>query len=314
MLARGKLKRKQMSGDRVYVTHLPQTCGQLFLDSGAHALYTKEVIWKEHANGYDYYESRAFKEYVDGYAKFLIERGKGVDFYANVDVIFRPDLSWKWLKYLEGEYGLSPVPVIHYGTPLKWVAKHLDAGYEFLGIGGLGQEVSADQYFGWADSVYAMLCPGLGGLPIVRTHGFAMTSYRLMVRYPWWSVDSVSWAKAAGFGSIFVPHKRGGRFTFEVEPYVVAFSHRSEAKKVKGRHFEKMRPAERKIVLSWLEEIGVGVGAVGADGRVKEYGAASQYHARAVANLKFFDRLCDWLPPWPWPFKVRGRSTLFGGD
>jgi hypothetical protein len=297
-----KLTRKLMSPDRFYLDGLPRSCGGLFLDSGAHTLYTNEVIQKGHSVGYAYYKSPEFKKYVRQYGEWCKAHEAELDFIVNVDVIFHPQLSWNVLKFLENEYGLHPVPVIHFGTDLKWIDKHLDAGYEFLGIGGLGQEATRNAYLKWADKVFDRLCSGPDRLPCVRTHGFAMTSYRLMIRYPWWSVDSASWAKAAGFGQIFVPHKRDGKFVFDVEPYVIGFSYRSELTKADGKHFLALTKGEQAVILEWLEIIGVPLGSTKKNGRMKEYGVLSQYHARAVACVKFFDQMTKWLPEWPWPF------------
>jgi hypothetical protein len=311
-IASRTLKRAYMSPHRVYVGEgTERQCGCFFLDSGAHTIYTLKEIHTKHRDNYKWYRSLAFRKYLDAYAAFLKANKEGIDYYANVDAIFEPDISWKALKYLEQEHGLNPVPVIHYNTPMRWVDKHLEAGYDFLGIGGLGQEAPKRAYIPWADTLYDHLCDNKDRLPCVRTHGFAMTSYDLMIRWPWWSVDSASWAKAAGFGSILVPHKRNGEFTFAVAPYVIAFSHRSGAAKEKGRHYMTVGRAEQKVVLEWLEKIGVPLGSVNPDGSPKEYGVYSQYNARALACLRFYDQLCKWLPEWPWSFRKRPAAGGF---
>lgn len=310
-----KLKRKFVSKDRIRLADRPRECRSLFLDSGAHSLYTREVIAKNHVNEYNWFKSKAFRKYVDKYAKLVKENLDGIDYYANVDVIFNPELSWKVLKYLEAEHGLNPVPVIHYNTPLKWIDTHLSAGYLFLGIGGLGQEATRQAYLLWADRVFDLLCGGNPGrLPCARTHGFAMTSYSLMIRYPWWSVDSASWAKVAAFGGVYVPHYRKGKFDFAEEPYQIAFSHRSEMTKVKGKHYQTLTDRERLVVDKWLVEIGLPLGKVGDDGVATEYGVASQYNARATANLMFFQKLCEWLPEWPWAFNLKPKDGFIAWE
>lgn len=297
-----KLKRKLMSPDRFYLDGLPRRCSGLFIDSGAHTIYTLEVIHKGHAEGYGYYTSPEFKKYVRKYCEWLKANEDSLDLYVVVDAIFHPQLSWNVLKFMEKEYGLHPIPVIHFGTDLRWIDKYLDHGYDFLGIGGLGQEASRNAYFKWADGVFDRLCDNTRRIPVAKTHGFAMTSYQLMIRYPWYSVDSASWAKAAGFGQIFVPHKRNGKFVFNEEPYVIGFSHRSELVKSDRNHFLCLSRGEQRVILDWLDEIGVPLGSVHPNGRMKEYGVLSQYHARAVACVKFFDRMCQSLPAWPWSF------------
>lgn len=294
--------------DFVSIKGKSRSVGLFFLDSGGHSLYTEFVIRRKHREGYSYYKTKRFKKFVDRYAEFVKEYKDGIDYYANVDVIFNPELSWKILKYLENEHGLNPVPVIHYGTPMKWVDKHLENGYEFLGIGGLGQEVSKGMYFDWADRLFDRLCRNKDRLPVARTHGFAMASYELMTRYPWWSVDAASWAKLAGFGALFMPHKRNGKFDFGLPPYHLAVSFNSKAKALKNRHAYNITTGHRAILQEWLDEIGVPMGKVGPNNETLEYGVVSEYNARAVANLIYFERLCQWIPPYPRPFLLRPES------
>lgn len=291
--------------------------GPFFLDSGAHSLYNRELLAKGHRDGYKYFETDAFWEYVDNYAAFVKEHQAGIDHYATVDVIFNPEMSWKVLKYLEDTHKLKPVPVIHYGSDIKWVKKHMDAGYNLIGIGGLGQEITRDSYLVWADKVFDLICTNKKRLPCVRTHGFAMTSYRFLIRYPWWSVDSASWLKAAAYGRLYVPHKRGGKFVFDEEPYLIATSTGSPKVKDKGSHLFTISKMERKILEEWIEFVGIPMGVSDPDTNDEiEWGVISNWSARGVANLRFFEMLLAWLPEWPWPFKHTPRrsfSDIVGG-
>lgn len=297
----------------VQMAHHPKRCKSFFLDSGAHTLYTIHVIEKKNANGFAWYRGPEFRAYLDQYARFVKKYKSGMDLYANVDVIFDPELSWKALKYLEDEHGLNPVPVIHFGTSMKWIDKHLDAGYKLLGIGGLGQEVTRDAYLSWGDRLFSHLCPGPSHLPVVRTHGFAMTSFRLMARYPWWSVDSVSWAKAAGVGGqVFVPHRRYGKYDLLSQPYMVGVSHNSPFREQRGKHLDTLTPAARDVFLDWMKEIDMPIGAVDENGHTTEYGVVSEYAARATANIRYYDKFLATLPKWPWPYVSRKRKAFFG--
>jgi hypothetical protein len=311
---RWKRKRKKPS-TKVSLQGRDRTFGEFFLDSGAHSLYNDHVLGKKGAARYAYYDTPDFWKYVDDYAAFVKKYAKGLDYYANVDVIYNPEKSWEALKYLEDKHGLRPVPVIHAGTDLKWVERHLKAGYDYLGIGGLGQETPKQTYTLWGDRLFDMLCPPPSRMPAVRTHGFAMTAYDLIIRYPWWSVDSASWAKAAGFGRLYVPHKRKGQFTFDVNPYLIvcsmSLSRVSRGSSSGNLHYSLLEKAERVIVQEWLDSIGIPLGKVDKDGKTVEYGVLSEYNARAVANLKFFEAMCAGLPEWPWAFKVKGIRRGF---
>src|SRR5262245_48519493 len=111
-----------------------------FFDSGSFTLWTKA---REYAQGkpekrkWDYYDKEDFWKYIDSYAAFVKRYKIAIDLYANVDVIPNPELSWRNLKYLEDKHGLTPVPVIHYGTDLEWLKRHMASGYDIIGLGGL---------------------------------------------------------------------------------------------------------------------------------------------------------------------------------
>lgn len=283
--------------------------GHSFLDSGAHSLYVKYVIKLN--QGYGFFETDEFWKYVDSYARYVKKHKEGIDYYANVDVIFKPELSWKVLKYLEDAHGLNPVPVVHFGTDLKWLRKHMDEGYSYIGLGGLGQTVTKTDYFEWGDRVFSYICPKPSRLPIVKTHGFAMTSYDLLIRYPWYSVDSTSWIKTGAFGSILIPHRRKGSYVFHINPRQIIVSSSSpnsnnNVRNQNGGDFGQ----HRKLVLDWLDHIGVPFGKNDSSGNVVEWGVINQNTARAVANMRFFRLLCNYLPKWPWPLSIRDKKGL----
>jgi hypothetical protein len=316
-------KRKGKATSEVSLEGMKRRCRSFFLDSGAHSLLNViERIFLPKDKRHEWYSqngkdlSKEFYEYLELYASFIHKYSKGMDYYATVDVIYSPELSWKSYKFLVNECGINPVPVIHNNTALKWVEKYIEAGCEFIGLGGLGQVSMKAHYYDWADGVYNMLCDNPDRLPCVRTHGFAMTSFELLCRYPWWSVDSSSAYKSAGNGSIFVPHKRNGKFIFDLRnkdnyPYVMNVSHRSSAIVKGGRHLVKMTKSERSILSEWLKEIDVPLGAMGDNNEVSEYGVVSEYNARALANLRYFQRVCDALPEWPWAFNRKPKNGFF---
>jgi hypothetical protein len=307
---------------------------EFFLDSGAHSLYNKYVghhgsigeeikahmdamtpmerfairrqmpttFKKKRTTSYEFYDTQEFWDYVDTYCQFIIDYKHAIDYYATVDVLFHPKKSWRVLKYMEKEWGLNPVPVIHFNTDIRWVEKHLDAGYDYIGIGGLGQEITKQNYFAWADPVFKMLCDS-NGMPLVKTHGFAMTAHELLVRYPWYSVDSASWAKAGAFGRLYIPRQTKGHYNFLASPYTLNVSCESPTKHKKGRNFSTMSNEEQRVVRNWLELIDVPLGKNDREGKRVEKGVINYHGSRKIANLKFYEAMIASLPDWPWPFK-----------
>jgi hypothetical protein len=271
----------------------------LFLDSGAHSLWEKYVGSRSNKEGYAFYDSQTFWDYVDRYASFLKDKENAhtIDYYANVDVIFDPKRTWKVQKYLEKTHGLKPIPVLHYDASTEWLGRYLDAGYEFIGFGGIGQGLTVTMYQQWADKMFDYLCPPPSYLPRARIHGFAMTSFSLMWRYPWWSVDSSTWTKSGAFGRITYPKRRGGIAKFDEEPESIRISEDAPVVAYYA-HYRSLPPAAQNTLLRWLEEINIPLGDENT------VGVLNNHSMRKLANLYFFEGMRKALPPWPWPFRL----------
>ena len=119
---------------------------KIALDSGAHTLYVQEImggevnVQKRFSADFSYTDGEEFKQYLEDYIKFLHQHGSLYDFYVTLDIIADPKRSWDTTKYIES-CGLHPIPVFHYGEDFIWLKKMLDE-YEYIGIGGLGQDVT----------------------------------------------------------------------------------------------------------------------------------------------------------------------------
>lgn len=158
------------------------------------------------------------------YGKFLCAHKTLLDCYINLDVIpGRPGKppsieevedaaaqSFANYEYLRGE-GLEPMPVFHCGESFQWLAKMLDAGTEYIGLGGtVGKPRKAKVEF--FKKCYAAIKKT--GRP-VRTHGFGCTSASLVAMFPFTTIDSTSWVMAGANGYINVPAALGvGSFNY----------------------------------------------------------------------------------------------------
>lgn len=316
----------------------------MFVDSGAHGLYNIHVLkmgkregktskmGKTYGNGkpevrwsqgdFSWYDldtrNSEFRKYCRAYAAYIKEKreepgGKSIIF-ANVDAIGNPDLTWRIQQFFEQELGVQPIPIIHYGTPMAYVDRYIEAGrYSLLGVGGLGQGVSRHEYFSWGDEFFLHICPASNKyLPIIRTHGFAMTSWELICRWPWWSVDSATWVKLSAYGWLYVPrwsHERKD-WRMDVPPMMVNVSHRSPQKAINGKHYEygKAAPAIQETVDHWLKYIGLEMGSVKIVGTGKDqkeevdvFGVSSHHRARSISNLTYLKILEESRPQWPHP-------------
>ena len=312
----------------------------LFLDSGAHSLFNKEfaaisgkkgIHSRVHAK-YEYADSKEFKEYLDAYIAFIHENKEYLDIYVNLDVIFNPEKTWEVQKYMEAQ-GLSPLPVYHFGEDIKWLKKYVDE-YEYIGIGGLGQDITKKKFIqGMGDPVFSYVCDTENNLPKVKVHGFAMTSLDLMLRYPWYSVDSTSWVLVGRFGSVFVPRIKNGKCIYDENSFQVTVSDRSPSKKEEGKHISTFSEMEKEIILGYFEKKGYKLGesefreepidyqpkdnerwhGKGKGGKreveeIVEPGLCNDYKQRDELNIIYFLDLEKSMPEWPWPFKLKKQG------
>lgn len=275
----------------------------MFMDSGAFSLYFQHLHGKSPEQAKQFPKSAEFREYVKAYAAFLRAFKRDIDVAANVDVIFNPEASFEALEILEGE-GVKVMPVIHMGESMVWVQKYLDKGYDYLGFGGFASvKGDRDVFLRWINSAFTLLCPESNKrLPIAKTHGFAVTSWSMLMRFPWYSVDSTSWIKAAAYGGIYVPRKSRGAFSFEKPPLSVCVSQKSPSISEFGRNFSSMSSLEREMMEEWLASIQVPLGRVDRNGNEIERGVLTHHKPRSLANLVYFEQLAASVPKYPWPY------------
>lgn len=252
--------------------------------------------------------TKRFLRYLDAYAAFIKRYAVGIDLYANVDVISNAELTWQSQQYLEQEHKLSPVPVIHFKTDMKWLKHYLEQGYEIIGLGGL---VKARNPTPWIDRCFHIICDNPKRLPSVKVHGFGISNFDAFVRWPWWSVDSTTWQAVGAFGGILVPPYVGGKPSFKKPPYIMKVSDDSPGRKKRRQHFYNLTKTEQDIILRWLDYLNVPLGKTSPDGEILEHGVTNHHCGRRIVNLRYFKMLENSLPAWPWPFQVKQRKGLW---
>jgi hypothetical protein len=234
---------------------------KIMIDSGAHSLFVREILKKQHGElSFGYYETDEFWEYVDAYAKYIQENQHLIEVYVSVDVIHNPELSWKVQRYLEDNYKLRPLPVYHSGEEFKWFKKYCD-NYDYIGVGGLGQEVSRSTWIkNIGVPVFSYICTKDSDYrPVRKIHGFAMTAPSLVTAYPWYSVDSTSWIQFGKYGIVIVPYKKDGKYDYTQSPNTVFVSSRPKAKS-NELHFDNVVGIHQNYFASYFEERGFALG------------------------------------------------------
>jgi hypothetical protein len=293
---------------------------QLFLDSGAFSAWSQDSPIN-----------------IDEYIAFIKENESSIDLYANLDVIGSAQGTWQNQVYIE-KAGLNPLPTFHYGEDIKWLQRYLSKGYDYICLGGMVPISTRDLKF-WLDDIFSNYICDSSGMPKVKVHGFGLTSFPLMMRYPWYSVDSTSWVVTGRMGSIYVPRKKGGEWVYNENSWKIAVSNQSPNKKEAGAHIDTMSPGEKQIILDYIEEKGYCLGKSEYRMEFQDYklqdnekwaqkkpssktekrkleiiledGISNRYQLRDEMNIIYFLDLEKSMPEWPWAFKMKQQKGFF---
>jgi len=174
------------------------------------------------------------RKYLDAYIAFIHKYKKQLSAYVNLDIVYHAEESWDNQKIMESN-GLRPIPVFHYGEDFKWLYKYVDE-YDYIGIGGVAGGITIQQFVNsLGQKAFDYINKHKPGLKI---HGFAVTSFDLMHRFPWYSVDSTTWLKFAAFGQVLIPrlHPETYEFDYSRPPQPVAASDQTRTG-TKHRHY-----------------------------------------------------------------------------
>jgi len=287
----------------------------LMLDSGAFA------VW-----------NRGESVDLDQYIQFCVDN-PGVSYYVALDVIpGRPNditsltqstidgacaAGWdnyqRMLKHLPVE---KVIPVFHQGDSLEWLERMLDFGSPYIGISPANDRTTA-QRLKWLATVRPTVTSS-DGRPLVKMHGFAVTGFRLMKSFPWYSVDSATWVQQGGRGVIYAPQVSHDEPDFSREPFQLAVSDVSPIKGEFNKHVLCLSPTVKRGVDKFLascrvsygesERVDVGEGYKLKKGwerwavkgktivRVKSKGIMTCDQRRKLVNAMFFMRANEALP------------------
>lgn len=272
---------------------------------GKHGRLLEEPFLRGAQGDFSYYDltqGSPFREYCDSYAGFVHKFKDRLELFANIDAIGSPEVTWNIQRFFEEEHGLRLVPVVHHGTHLKWVEKYIANGYDIIGLGGYARKIARDELIRWTDEVFVSICPASNKYkPIIRVHGFALTAWEYMTRWPWYCVDSTSWVKYSAYGWIILPRWSETKgFRYDRQPLVVNMSWRSPFKADRYKHLDNSMESIKENVMKWLAHTKVPLGKVDPKGNEIERGVISSHESRSTANLHYFLNLQDTLPEWPW--------------
>lgn len=255
-----------------------------------------------------------------------LHRWKAVDptmQYVNLDVIPTNGEDTGKLSYMNWRemraQGLDPVPVFHANSDIKWLKKYLD-NTNYVAVGAIA-DVNTDKRMRALDKVFEDFFLDRNRMPKVRVHAMGVTSFPIMRRYPWFSVDSSSWIGIAMYGKIFGCHVKDGKWDYEKKPYQMNLSTKSDRKKKKGLHLTTLAPAAQKTIERYVNDCGFKLGKShfeGVEEIVDERGVSNNYYDRSYINALFYARFLHTMR-WPRAFGHRRPQGFFdvgsdGGD
>jgi len=284
----------------------------LFLDSGAFSA-----------------KSQGVKINIQEYISFIKENETYIDVYANLDVIGNPKATFNNQKRME-RAGLHPLPVFHFGEDEELYLKPLIEKYDYIAIGGM---VKSGDLMSFLDRIFSKYICDKKGMPKVKIHGFGLTSLKLIMRYPWYSVDSTSWVVTGRMGSIYIPRRKNGKWIYNENSWKIPVSNKSPSLKEAGQHFTTMRNSERQLIIDYLKEKGYKIGESKFKDKNQDYelqenekwfekkpqnksdkrkveiivvpGVSNKYQLRDEINIIYFLDLEKSLPEWPWVYKSK---------
>lgn len=191
--------------------------------------------------------------------------------------------------------GLDVIPVFHQGEDFSHLEKLVKERVPYIGISPY-MRASANAMRMWFDECFTRISDK-DGVPVVKTHGFGITSHWAVVRYPWFTIDSTSWIMAAAYGRIMMPIIDGDHRRFDLPPVMFAVSDRENV--IDGaKALLNVGPYTKRIIKAYLSEIELDIPAL----------CLSQ-NARAEVNLAYFKGVQQELTVKPFQYRVRNSAA-----
>lgn len=226
---------------------------------------------------------------IDSYIRFIKQYSKFITHCVNLDCIPSvPNVvptaqqveesaskGWDNLKYMESK-GVPSIPVFHQHESLKWLKKMIDEGYSYIGISPANDRTT-QQKREWLDEIFLYISDNKG-VPYIKTHAFGVTSTTLMQRYPWYTVDSASWAILGAWGKIYFPASiENGAYDYAKTPLMLRVTEKGLTEETFSEHYLGITEDLRKKCDEYLESLGVSYEQVRDD-----------HYSRTQVNISFF--------------------------
>jgi len=285
----------------------------VFLDSGAFSADSQKTpidVWE--------------------YMAYINENFDYISTYVVLDVIGNAEETWKNQALMESE-GLNPLPVYHVEDPIEYLYKCLE--YDYFALGGMAGGIGHAARIAFLDKCFEIICDSKGNLPRSRIHGFGIMSPDLITRYPFFSLDTASWVAYTQYGMILIPKTdRHGNYQYNKTPTRVFVTAKSPKTSIEGAHIKNMTTSERQAVIKFIEKLGFVLGSssihrvdnldnlasnviiIDKDTltveTVHRKGISNDNMLRYYYNIKYFQKIANSCPDYPWPFRVKVKRLF----
>lgn len=162
---------------------------EVFLDSGAFSAFSQNVM----------VDISSYCEYIHRY-KHLIAT------YSNLDVIGSASGTLANQRRMERE-GLHPLPVFHINEEWSFLQDYIEQ-YPYIALGGMVPYLNPGKrriLMQWLIKCFRLS----EGRSVF--HGFGCTVWNAISSFPWYSVDSSTWAAGFKYGKVFLFDSRQGK-------------------------------------------------------------------------------------------------------
>ena len=121
------------------------------------------------------------------------KQGEKITRAQTEDAMLRGWKNYLWLK----DRGVESIHVFHEGESLKFLVDTIVPNCPYIGVSPCNDS-HLKQKIAWCKDAFTLLDER------TKTHGFAVTSERLLELFPWSSVDSASWKLGANLGKVYL--------------------------------------------------------------------------------------------------------------
>lgn len=254
-----------------YVDLIREDGVKVFLDSGAFSSFSLGV-----------------EVSIEAYAEFVKANQDIIKMASVLDAIGDPVGTYHNQNTLE-RLGAQVLPCFHFGEPLD-LCEYYVRNYDYITIGGM-VPIPNNKLEVWLDEIWDRVLTDKDGYSRIKIHGFGLTARKLMMKYPWYSVDSSSWVQVGANGGIVLPEF----------PQPIAISDRSPKRKDFMAHYSTLPAPSRDHVARVLSHYGTSAEEVSTD-----------YRARWSLNAYSYYRLGENLGDdhWRKPFRATQKGLF----